>query len=352
MSQKHSFPNLDIAKLIMAFLVVEIHTRPLNDIGSGVVRQLISGIDCVAVPFFFIASGFLCFRGLALREFEDGRSPASARVRGTIRKQLRLYAIWTALLLPLALLGAYLRECGTAETALQIVRGVLFVGENDFTWPLWYLLASVVAFALVYFLLRRGVVPRLVLILSAMALLLGQFVEVALRWEGAPAPIALLAGLYGAVFVTARNGLFEGFFYVAVGMCIGLEWGKRPLPSFGATIACLAFGLVGCVVVSPSAHLPFCAMFAIALFLLSIRRAGDSPHPWARKASTVVYLVHMVFAVVFVYGICGYGEIAFSNAPVSHVTLYAFTLACSLLTATIVISFGRRLPVVKTVFGV
>lgn len=188
--------------------------------------------------------------------------------------------------------------------------------------------------------------------MSAAALLLGQVVEVALGWEGAPALIALLADLYGAVFVTARNGLFEGFFYVSAGMFVGLEWGRRPLPRFGATAACLALGLAGCVLISPSAHLPFCAMFAIALFLLCVRRAGDSSHPWARKASTVVYLVHMAFAVAFVYGICGYGEIGFFNAPVSHMALYAFTLACSLLTAAVVIPLGRKFPVVKTVFGV
>ena len=191
----------------------------------------------------------------------------------------------------------------------------------------------------------------MVLALSAVALLLGQVVEVALGWEGAPAPIALLADLYGTAFVTARNGLFEGFFYVSVGMCIGLEWGKRPLPRLGPTVACLTLGLAGCILVSPSAHLPFCAMFAIALFLLCVGCAGDSSRPWARKASTVVYLVHMVFAVAFVYGICGYGEIGFFSAPVSHIALYAFSLTCSLLTSAVVIPLGHKLPVVKTVFG-
>ena len=352
MGQNQSFPNLDIAKLIMAFLVVEIHTKPLNDVESNVVAQIVNGIDCVAVPFFFIASGFLCFRGLALRDFGDGGSHASARVRGTICKQLTLYATWTVLFLPLALFGARLRGWSAVETVLHIARGVLLVGENDFTWPLWYLLASVTAFALIYILLRKGVAPRPILVLSAGMLLLGQVVEVARGWEGALVPIALLVDLYSAVFVTARNGLFEGFFYVAVGMYVGLGWGSRPLPRLGTTVACLALGLTGCVLISPSAHLPFCAIFAVALFLLCVRRTGDLPHPWARKASTVVYLVHMAFAVAFVYGICGYGEIDFFTAPVSHVVLYSFTLVCSLLTASIAIPLGRKVSLVKTIFGV
>ena len=46
-----SFPNL------------EIHTRPFMDFDSQLINRIATGIDCVAVPFFFIASGYLCSRG-------------------------------------------------------------------------------------------------------------------------------------------------------------------------------------------------------------------------------------------------------------------------------------------------
>ena len=188
--------------------------------------------------------------------------------------------------------------------------------------------------------------------MSGAFLLFGYVIEYCLEWDDAPAAIALLAGLYNVVFSTARNGLFEGFFYVAVGMCIGFRLAEsRSLPPAWSAVG-LVIGITGCIFVSPSAHLPFCALFAISLFLLCIRRVGEQSHPWARKASTVVYLVHMVFVVIFVYGICGHAEISFFNANISHVALYAFTLGCSLLTAAIVIPLGRSFPMVKTVFGV
>lgn len=352
MLARQSFPSLDIAKLIMAFLVVEIHTKPFNDVGSETVAQVVSSIDCVAVPFFFVASGFLCFKGLSTSDFGDSGSSAVARARGTIRKQLSLYAIWTVLLLPLALFGASLRGWGAGETALRLIRGAVFVGQNDFTWPLWYLLASVVAFALVYFLLRGGVSPRAILLTSGALLLFGYVIEACLAWDSAPAAIALLADLYNAVFSTARNGLFEGFFYVTLGMFIGLRWDGFNAQPLAWSVAGLVFGLTGCIFVSPSAHLPFCALFAASLFMLCIRHVSDRSHPWARRASTVVYLVHMVFVVIFVYGICGHTEISFFSAPISHVALYTFTLGCSLLISTIVIPPGRKLPIVKTVFGI
>lgn len=48
-----SLTRLDAMKLLMAFLVVEIHTRPFRDFGSPVINEIVSGVDCVAVPFFF-----------------------------------------------------------------------------------------------------------------------------------------------------------------------------------------------------------------------------------------------------------------------------------------------------------
>lgn len=151
-----SYPDLDIAKLIMALLVVEIHTKPLFDLGSGLVDAVVSGIDCVAVPFFFIASGFLCFNSLSAADFGERVSAGSARVRSTIKRQLSLYATWTVILLPLALFGACLRDWGVLEAFAHLARGALLVGENDFAWSLWYLLANVVAFSLVYIMLRGG----------------------------------------------------------------------------------------------------------------------------------------------------------------------------------------------------
>ncbi len=352
MNRECLFPNLDIAKLIMAFLVVEIHTKPFNDISSDMVSRIVSGIDSVAVPFFFIASGFLCFRGLAICNFVNGSSSDVVRVQKTIRKQLSLYMIWTVLLLPLALFGAYLRGWDLPETITRLMRGVIFVGENDFTWPLWYLLASVIGFVLIYVLLRGGVSPKSIVVLSGALLISGYAMQMLHGWNGAPEPIAFLLDVYYSIFGTVRNGVFEGFFYIAIGMLIGFGWASRPEGNPAAVYACLLVGAVCCIAIEPDAHLPFCALFAVSLFLLCVRRTGNESHPWARKASTVVYLVHMVFVVIFVYGICGYADIGYFDAPISHVALYAFTLGCSLLVAAIAISLSRRTFLLKKIFCV
>lgn len=149
-SKRVVFSDLDVVKFLMAFLVVEIHTRPFG------ISSLVQGIDCIAVPFFFIASAFLCFRGVDVGQFSDGESGACFRVRKTIKKLLMLYVAWTVIYIPVSLFGYALNGLGPTAIFVSFVRGTVFVGENVYSWPLWYLLASAVAFFLVFILLRGG----------------------------------------------------------------------------------------------------------------------------------------------------------------------------------------------------
>ena len=149
-----NYPHLDMVKLAMAFLVVQIHTNPFVDIPAA--NFIAKGVQNLAVPFFFLASAFLCFRGLDLKCFSTASSAESTRVRKTTIKLLQLYIIWTVLYLPVTVLGSVLRERSLLRAVASFVRGALLVGENFCSYQLWYLLASVVAFALVYLFLRGG----------------------------------------------------------------------------------------------------------------------------------------------------------------------------------------------------
>ena len=149
-----NYPHLDMVKLVMAFLVVQIHTNPFVDIPAA--NFVAKGVQNLAVPFFFLASAFLCFRGLNIKGFSTASSVESTRVRKTIIKLLQLYIIWTVLYLPVTVFGSVLLERSLLRAVASFARGAVLVGENFCSYQLWYLLASVVAFALVYLFLRGG----------------------------------------------------------------------------------------------------------------------------------------------------------------------------------------------------
>lgn len=351
-TERVNYPDLDLMKLAMAFLVVEIHTRPLA--GFPIAERIVEGIDVVAVPFFFMASAFLCFRGLEEGSFTDGSLPGAVRVRKTMGKLLWLYFVWTAIYLPVTVFGGVIRGDGFVHAVLFFIRGTLFVGENYYSWPLWYLLASVIGFALVYICLRWGVHLKRILLTSSVLLFVGYCITFVQGWDGAPAALSLPVKVYGLVFGGSRNGLFEGFFYVAVGAMLGMNFRHVDEVPVFAELVLVAFGLVGTVFVSNDAHLPFCVATGIGLVLLSVRRCGSDlkPHVGARNASTVIYLVHMYFVVLFVYGICGGADPNLYANGVNSMLLYLFALGGSAVVSVLVIATSKELPMLKKIFGI
>ncbi len=73
------FPSIDIMKLLYAVLVVTIHTSPLNSINKYFNYGLTQYIARLAVPFFFVTSGYFCFRKTTLENFEKGLPLAYAK---------------------------------------------------------------------------------------------------------------------------------------------------------------------------------------------------------------------------------------------------------------------------------
>lgn len=350
-----AFPGLDYTKLLMAFVVLEIHTKPLMSLGNATINRVVDGLDCVAVPFFFIASGFLCFKGLDYKDFDAVGSRASRRVRSTIKKLFQLYATWFLILVPLNLIGAFASGQSAIEFAASEIRGFLFVGSGVYSWPLWYLLASVVGFSLVYLMLRKGLRLSFILGASAITMIAGFVISCLHEQEGAPGAIALMVDAYYLVFTNVRNGIFEGFFYIALGAFLSTRWrivlGMRPIISFALALV----GALGCMAVSYDAHLPFCAAFATGVFILAVHKVGSessSAAVAARNSSTIIYLVHMVFVVACVYGVFGWQGIWSPTADCQHLFLFTFVLVCSIGVAAIVVSLSKRHQMVKQLFGI
>lgn len=346
-----SYPGIDVAKLLMAFVVVEIHARPFGLL-DGLVGALLVTVENVAVPFFFIASGFLCFRGLSENDIVGRDAPKAGRARRTALRLLRLYATWLLLFVPVSAFGSWLSGWGVVKSVAMWLRGALLVGETVFSWPLWYLLAAAVGFGLVYLMLGGGLPPRRILAASFLVMLGGWGISVLHSWDGMPVWASASIAVYYKLFVNVRNGLFLGFFYVALGMVTGLR--LKGLRRLGPVAPCAALvaGFAGCLVVSADQHLPFCALAAWGLFALSARRvSAGRGFVFARNTSTVVYLTHMFFVVIFTYGVFGGAGASIYAADVPHAAVFVCSLACALVLAAAVVPLSRRHPKLAKVFG-
>lgn len=199
-----------------------------------------------------------------------------------------------------------------------------------------------------------GVEFTRIIFLSFCLLLIGYCISFVQGWEEAPVCLSLPCKAYSFLFGSSRNGLFEGFFYIALGASFGLRLDYLDETPLLFDFALAALGLAGNYLVSNDPHLPFCAAASIGLFLLSIRRHGACLNSYAvaRHISTVVYLVHMYFIVVFVYGFDGGANPSLYANDVNRPLLYLFAICGSLSVSALVILASKKLPAVKTIFGI
>ena len=353
--KKTVYPALDLLKLIMAVLVVAVHANPLYGNDVPFASRVLNVLESVSVPFFFVVSSFLCFRGLRPAQFQERISAGSCRVRSTISKFVWLYFAWFLVYIPIDCLGYWLDGVSLIKAMVLEARGFFLLGEGRLSWPLWYLLASVVGFILVYTMLRKGMSSRNILGISFLFLLGGFGLSLLLKWEGAPTAISLPVKIYSLMFGNTRNGLFEGFFYIALGMYFGMNPESIQNIDVKVITAAIATGVLGCFYVSSDQHLLFCALIAGGIVLLSIRGVQSRLPMFTRmrKASTVIYLTHMMFIALYVFEICGSRQSdVTSNGDVNHLALFCFTVVASLLTAAGVIALSKRSSSIKKFFVV
>ena len=204
LSEKGEWIAIDYFRVICALLIVSIHIPVFISI-DGVLSHYFNHVICrVAVPFFFISSGF----------FVADKLQSNSAYR-YVNRIILLYLVYTVLYLPQYL---YLTapEGITGDYVCAWIKKFFFVGSYT---QLWYLAA--LAFAVlflqlaVHFLkLNDKVIGLLAAVLYVIGVIGNSYREVLLGLD-----IPLITQYY-ITFSTMRNGLFFGIPMVAAGYLI------------------------------------------------------------------------------------------------------------------------------------
>ena len=163
LTTRRKYNAIDACKLLMAIFVVAIHTGPLENCTRTPVQSVYDSIVSLAVPFFFLSSGFLLAKKF-IEPFENEEN--ENLLIGYLRRILKLYITWTAIYLPLAVYHFIYEGIHPIKAILLYIRGLIFVGEQYNSWPLWYLLSTIYAILLVYSLYKKKVKLRSIVVLG------------------------------------------------------------------------------------------------------------------------------------------------------------------------------------------
>lgn len=292
MIDNHGFINnkeyktIDLFKLICAFLVVAIHTEPGSF--NVWVDRAIGILTRIAVPYFFVASGFLyCLNKSEL---------TSDDLFKYVKRVGLLYLINIVLYLPFTYKDVF---CNA--NVLDIIKILL---NGDIAIHLWYLPANILA-VILFHLLSKVLSRKNVLLISFVFLVFGIICST-----------YNIIGNYNSVLfnfintinntIGTRNGLFYGFFYVSLGAYIQENSNKenvlkRDIVLFVISLIALAAeSYVAVIYLEPKFTILWFSQIPVAYFMFKMSLAIDLPIDKSvakniRNTSTIIYNVHLVF---------------------------------------------------------
>lgn len=206
-----SYNCMDLAKFICALLIIVIHTSPLIKINEAANYMLNNWICRLAVPFFFMSTGFLLFRKTDLCNMQR------SSVVAFTKKILSLYFIWSIIHIPISFYELFKLEKNPVLCLFKYCRNIIFSGSY---YSLWYLPAVVVAVWLTYFSLKYVKKFKIIIpcasLLYAVGMLLLTYRKILKLFLHNPEILRLLS-IAKKLFVTTRNGIFFGFIFVVLG---------------------------------------------------------------------------------------------------------------------------------------
>lgn len=306
---------IDYIKVLAAICVVAIHTKLDNNIFLQIGKDIYAYIVSLAVPFFFTISGYLLASKLG--KIEDKKVQKNIILK-EIRKYLKLYIMLSFLYLPLTVYGWILNSIEgktVIKNVILLIRGYLVMGEQFYSWPLWYLWSSVLALMVIY---KIELLNRKLICLCVGSFLLSLSVN--------------CLSVSPAIKYTIGSGrIFTGLSYILVGFIV-YRWNDKLSNRWGYIFITTA------IVVSVVFHLEYSTTNISAFMTVpwlvwggGIKYNGYSIIALkAREISKIIYYIHMYFSFLWVYDIFKFKEIRTHG-----IKMFIFVLFTSLCTAII-----------------
>ena len=238
----------------------------------------------MAVPIFYVISGYLL--GCKLYGVDKENSWHSS-VK-TLLWQIKLYVIWAILFLPINLYGEFfVYKHNVSQCVVSILQGWFLVGENYDSWPLWYLLSSIVGMGLILFSYRLGIRKKYIVLLSIFVYVVGMVI-VRLPNE---CVVGSLQNIMGYVHGN-RNGFFFGWAFLIVGMI-----GKISIKRIYINTLFIFLFIVG--LYKPLYVCLPLAFVCLQLMLIHKKKGIPKVYRFLRKMSTLNYFMHMFYVFLF-----------------------------------------------------
>ena len=326
MEQKN-YNSIDLFKFVMAICVVAIHTNPMDKCTIKLVNDIYTTFVGMAVPFFFIATGFLLANKM---EYPFWGTQNKTIMKNYLFRIIKLYLLWTVLYMPLAAWHFVSTGTPLIRAILQYIRGFILLGEQYNSWPLWYLLSTIYTLMLLILLLKHKKSLKTILAVGGVVFLFRIGLVYIVEYDGVFTPVVFAQKILNLTIM--KGAVFTGMFYIPVGMALS----RKKMPDWASWAVMICSFAINIAIEESGISSILTAMTVIALFIFvkGVNLKDSFVYFILRKMSSVIYFVHMYAWSIYyklIYGEKTYGFDCF-----------VATLFISILIALIYVVFIRK----------
>ena len=336
MDQNKEYNNIiDLMKLFFAIGVLGIHTGIAKVFSESINFAITKVWFRMAVPFFFIATGF--FYGKKLY------ACGSKQKRGEVLLDFCQKNGFVLIVFGSITLGQVIYGSGISSEVVKTIHDAVFYPQG----AMWYVAATIVGAIIIFILYdQKFIMVALAIPLFSFALLCNNYYFVFSNTR-----IENIINAYMEYFVSARNGIFVGFPYMLCGVML-FEFTKKNKKFDNLWKLCpiivFVLYLVEIMFCKNKESIDDCSIYIMSPFLamtifylsLTIKIPLSKKHSLVmRSYSKIIYFFHSVF----LNGIIGRHIIRRID---SSIFSFIYTLAMCIITIVII---KRIKPVRKTV---
>jgi len=311
--QQKNFNGIDIIKFLCAILVFIIHVPPFQGELSGLTLILTFGLQhyiCrLAVPFYFVCSGFFLFRKMSFETLNTDR------IKNYCLKILRLIGTWQLL---------------------------LFIGWTEHLWYLGATVIAVIGLSLcLHFRLKYSHICLLACFLYIVGLLGDSYYGLIAPLKNMPLFNCIFSS-YVFAFKTTRNGVFMGFIFVLMGAALSHSEIKiKPLvAAIGFAVSMIGFFAEICLLKyldTPKDYNMFIFLIPSVYFLFAfactIQPKDSGIYKHLRSIGILVYFLHIFVNELVTLALAKLD--GFGNSSLTQY-LFVFSLLFTLLIAVFI----------------
>lgn len=205
------YKSLDLAKFVCAILIIVLHTAPFSSYGKVLTFGFRNIVTVIAVPFFFMTSGFLAFKKLDALDVAQKKT----YVASYLKRLTVMYLIWSAVYFGFVAIK-WVRSGFSVYSVLEYIKDFFFEGSYSTIWFLPALLSAV----LIVYLLHRKLSYKSIFAISCVIYI---FTLGGSSYYGLVTKVSFVRrvyDLYYSFFDSIKNGVCFGMIFVSMGALV------------------------------------------------------------------------------------------------------------------------------------